>query len=550
LAANNGMPHWTRFLYLAILLVPAPAALKAQVFQVNGGTSSLYQADGGTISARGPSFDASAGAGILDGKFVGGMNLTKMIGRSTYIAGSDYVHFVLPTDIFDSSQYLVAMGAGVKTKIADTNVFAFGGATSLDFSSPLFEGARAETPAGILFVNRKLGSTLSTYSSFVFSKQTTAIQSFQWQPLDKLQFAVSGGVGANQPYGAASFQVARPWIDAKAAYIEAGSQFHRVAVEEPLMSEPDRENILVTVRPTHFFSISGGRQNFLTPVGNTQQNVRSGLDQVSGSAQAAGVGFSGTFYHSTFLGQFNNATDYTLDRSIFSRIHASTSYLESRPSDGQKTRTFLSTFTETLTPRLDVSQMISRSQGQTTLSFGGAILSNLLTLSANYQTYYLPQLNSAPFQQALIVDVQLHLFRGVTLHGATFVAPDGSLRYTSDAQTTMVRQGSGGMPDGFETLARDDIGRDILHGSVVDKEGQPVAGAALMIDHLLVYTDDHGLFFVREHKPHVHALKVMTNDFLSGEGYSVVSAPATVSSSTESNAPGITIVVERTYRGE
>jgi len=544
------MPYRISNLLLAIFLVAAPAALRAQVFQVNGGTSSLYQADGGTISARGPSFDASAGAGVLDGKFVGGVNLTKMIGGSTYIAGSDYIHFILPTDIFDSSHYLVAMGAGVKTRLAGTNVFAFGGATSLDFSSPLFEGARAESPAGILFLNRKLGRDLETSSSFVFSQQTTAIQAFQWQPLEKLQIAVAGGVGANQPYGAASFQFARPWMDAKAAYIEAGSQFHRVALDEPLMSEPDRENILVTVRPAHFFSISGGRQNFLTPVGNTQQNVRSGLDQASADAQLAGVGVTASFYHSTFLGEFNDATDYTLERSIFSRIHASTSYLESRPSDGPKTRTFLATFTETLTPRLDVSQMISRSQGQTTISFGGAILSNLLTVSANYQTYYVPELNSAPFEQALIVDVQLHLFRGITLHGATFVAPDGSLRYTGDAQTTMVRQGGGSMPAGFETLARDDIGRDVIHGSVVDSNGRPIAGAALMIDHLLVYTDDQGLFFVREHKPHVHSLKVMTNEFLNGEAYNVVSAPETVRSSTDNNAPGIVIVVERTYRGE
>ncbi len=544
------MPHWIRCLCLAILLVPAPAALRAQVFQVNGGTSSLYQADGGTISARGPSFDASAGAGVLDGKFVGGVNFTKMIGRSTYIAGSDYIHFILPTDIFDSSHYLVAMGAGTRTTLAGTKVFAFAGATSSDFSSPLFEGARAETPAGILFLNRKLGSDIEASSSFVFSQQTTAIQAFQWQPLDKVQFAAAGGVGANQPYGAASFQLSRSWIDAKAAYIEAGSRFHRVALDEPLMSEPDRENLLVTVRPAHFFSISGGRQNFLTPAGNGQQNVRSGLDQVSGAGQLAGSGFSASFYHSTFLGQFNNATDYTLDRNIFSRIHASTSYLESRPSDAAKTRTFLTTFTESLTPRLDVSQMISRSQGQTTLSFGGAILSNLLTLSANYQTYYVPQLNSAPFEQALIVDVQLHLFRGITLHGATFVAPDGSLRYTTDAQTTMVRQGGEAMPAGFETLARDDIGRDIVHGSVVDKEGRPVAGAALMIDRLLVYTDDHGLFFVRENKPHVHTLKVITNEFLNGETYNIVSAPATVRSSTDNDAPGIVIVVERTYRGE
>ena len=137
------------------------AAVKGQVFEVNGGASSLYQAQGGTLSVRGPSYKASLGAGTVAGRFVGGANFTKVVGRSTWIAGDDLIHFVLPTDIFDTSHYVVAQGAGVMTTLRNTGVFAFAGATSTEFDSPLFEGARAENPAFILFLDRRLARGLS-----------------------------------------------------------------------------------------------------------------------------------------------------------------------------------------------------------------------------------------------------------------------------------------------------------------------------------------------------------------------------------------------------
>ena len=534
----------TRISWMVLLIAAVVPHLAAQVFEVNGGSSSLYEAQGGTLSARGSSFDASLGAGVVAGKFVGGANFTKMQGRYTYIFGDDYVHFVFPTDIFDSSHYLIALGAGVKTTVLDTDVFAFAGATSSDFNSPLFEGVRAESPAGILFLKKQILPDLQASSRMVFSGQTTAIQSLEWAPADKLNIAVSGGVGANQPYGAVSLDFRRPWIDLKSAYIEAGSQFRRVAVETPLLSEPDRDNLEVTIRPSKYFSFSGGRQNFLTPLGNSQSNVQSSVDQISGATRVAGTGFSASLYHSTYLGNFNNATAYTANRDFFSRLHATTSYLESRPSDGPKSRAFVSTFEEVLSPRLNVIEMVNRSQGQTTVSFGGGLLSNLASVTAEYQTYYVPERNTSPFEQALILDVQLHLFHGITVHGATFVAPDGSLRYTADTQAMMTREGVFSPSDGGDAMVSGDIGSSLLHGTVVDPAGRPIAGAALMIDKLLIYTNDNGEFFVRERKPHTHVLTVLVDQFLNGGSYKVVSAPPTVRSGG-SNQPPTVIVVQR-----
>lgn len=534
---------------VVFLVLIAVSELHAQVFEVNGGASSLYDAQGATITARGPSFDASLGAGLVDGKLVGGANLTKKVGNSTYVAGSDYIHFSLPTDVFDSSAYLVALGAGVTTKLAKTDVFAFAGATSSDFNSPFVDGVRAESPSGILFLRRRIASQLQLESNMVFSSQLTAIQSVRWQPADKTHLAVSAGVGANQPYAAGSFDFLRPWIDVKAAYIDAGSQFRRVAVAAPLFSEPDRENAVVTVHPMKYFSVSGGRQNFLSPVSNSNATVRATVNSLAGNVLVEGASFSASFYHSSYLGNWNNATAYTAARSFFSRVQTTASYLESRPNDAAKSRAFLANITETITPRLDVTQLVTRSQGQTSVSFGGGFLSNVASISAEYQTYYVPERNNAPFEQALILDLQLHVIHGLTLHGATFVAPDGSLRYTADEQTLFVRQGFPGAANGEPTLAQGAIGASVVRGTVVDAEGRPVAGAAIMIDKLLVYTNDDGTFFVRERKPRTHVLKVELAQFLDGGPWQVVSAPAEIHSSGDADAPGIRIVVQRAEQG-
>ena len=533
-----------RISYMASLLTLMIPSLHGQVFEVSGGSSSLYQAQGGTLAAHGPSYNASIGAGVVAGRFIGGPNLTKMIGRSTYILGDDYIRFQLPTDIFDTSHYLVAQGAGVKTTLRNTDVFAFAGATSTEFNSPLFEGARAENPAGIVFLTKRLTPTLEASSKMVFSRQTTAIQSLEWQPAEKLKLAASTGIGANQPYGAASLDLSRPWIDLKAAYIEAGSHFHRVAIATPLLSEPDRENVQVTIRPVKFISFSGGRQNFLTPLDNSQQNVRSSVAQLSGNLEVAGTGLTASLYHSTYLGESNNSTAYTVDRNLFPRVHATASYLESRPSDAPGTRSFIANFTEILSPRWNVNEIVNRSQGQTTVSFGGGFLSNLFSISADYDTYYVPERNSSPFKQAFILDVQMRLFRGITLHGATFVAPDGSLRYTADVHALLTREGTIAGPE-ENTLQRAAIGTMLLRGRVVDAEGHPVAGAALVLDQLVVYTNEDGLFYVRERKPRPHQLAVLVNQFLGGGVYRVVSAPSTTRSSYEGNAPETVVIVER-----
>ena len=109
-------------------------------------------------------------------------------------------------------------------------------------------------------------------------------------------------------------------------------------------------------------------------------------------------------------------------------------------------------------------------------------------------------------------------------------------------------QGSGSNPGGMPVdsgLVESSIGNLLLRGRVIDTQGRPVTGAALMIDNLLVYTDDDGFYNLRERKPHDHELKVLTDQFLGVGKYRVVSAPATIKGTYDVNEPDTVIVVER-----
>ena len=533
---------WRASLCIACLVTATALRSMGQVFQVHGGASTLYQAQGGTLSVRSSSYTGSVGAGTVAGRFAGGANLTKVVGRSTWIMGDDFIHFVLPTDIFDASHYIVAQGLGVMTTWKHTGVFAFAGATSTVFDSPLFEGARAENPAFILYLDRRLAPGLAISSKTIFSRQITAIEGLDWYPADRLKLGISGGIGANQPYGAASLDFRRKWITAQFAYIEAGREFHRTVLEAPLQSEPDRETVLVTLKPFKYFSVGSGRQNFLTPLSaSSPANVRSTIDQGTAALDVKGVGLQASLYHSTYLGNSNNSNAYSVGRDLTHRMHATASYLESRPDNAPKTRSFIANISEVLTPRWNLTEVITRSHGQTSVSFGGGFLSNLVSLTAEYETYYVPQRNSSPFVQAMIFDVQIRLFRGFGLHGGSFVAPDGSLRYTADASGVMTRESA----SGGGSLQHYSIGSSVVLGRVVDTKGKPVDGAALLIDKTAIFTDSDGRFFFRESKPRTHTLQVVPEKFLNGGNYEVESAPSSVTATRDAQPAEIRIVVKQ-----
>jgi hypothetical protein len=533
-------------LLVLVLIFAGGDFLKSQIVELSGGTSSLYQSQGGTVSVRNGAYTTSVGAGTVGGQFYGGAQLVKATERAKYTLGIDNIPFNLPTDIFDSGHYLTGIGAGVTTRVGGANLYAFAGATSNTFNSPFFNGARAVTPAGILFVTGKVTPQWTASAHFIVASQVTALYSMAWNSGTGTQIAFSGGMGSYQPYAAASLSLTRQRIDLKAAYYESGSQFRRTDVQTPISSEPYRENILLTVRATPYLTLTAGRQNYLTPVYESQNNLRSTVNQASVSLQVAGVAMSAMLLQSTYDGSGDVSMVYSASRDVTSRIHVGASYLVSRPEGSSSTDELVSNVQETLSPRWVLSQTVDTSNGQNTFGFGGSFLSNLATLSADYQTYYVPARVQSPFEQALILNAQIHLFGRLALNGGTFVAADGQLLYTAETEGAVSRQ------QGMDASAyqRYSMGSMMVRGRVLDSLGQPVMGAALLLDQLSVYTDSDGYFYVRERKPRTHPLRVLVDQFLNGGSYRVVSAPGEATSSANEDQTITTVVVEKILRGK
>ncbi len=538
--------NWLRTIGIAVpvllLSLCFQPSLSAQVFEIGGGTSTLYQAGGGSITMHAPHYDVTMGAGSVDGHILGGGRLVKTTKTATYILGDDQIDFRLPTDVFDTSHFLLARGGGIASTRGTTEMLSFAGAIATDYNSPFFDGEKTSDPAGVFFLTKKLSPRWKIFSDTVASKQQTNIEAIQWSPRPKLDLALSAGLGANQPYAAGSLRFSRDWIDGQAAYIEAGQQFHRVAMVSPQLAEPDRGNVLVTVKPYRSLTFTGAYQNYLVPLYPTTTNVRSTVEQGSTGFRILATQLSGTVYDSTYQGESNHAVSLLAARDFTNRLHVIANYLASRPKDSAPSSSFISSFSEVLNSRLTVTENVTNSDGHTGVTFGGQLLSNLVTIGADYETYYVPANNSAPLEQALVLDVKVNLFGRLSLHGATFMDPTGHIRDTVDAKTIMTHGQTNGPQVEHITMET-----AVMRGCVLDTKGSPVEGAALLIDQKVVYTDSNGCFFLREGRPRTHKLQIILTEFLAGGNWHIVSAPSTITSSPEKENVEIPIVVVLTH---
>jgi hypothetical protein len=536
-------------------LVLAEPRVSAQLIELNGGLSSIYQAEGGTVTLHGRGYQVDVSAGIVTGRAVGGAEVAYNYRHSEIVVGTEQLRLNLPTDLFNDYHRLVGVGAAVrKTTKAGTRLEVFGGETSNRFDTPLFEGIRAEKPAGAFLLEKSLSPRLRLFTQAVYASKLSVIESAAWKPLEGMELGLSAGLGAGAPYGAGSVILKRPQFDLKAGYIGVGSHFARTGSQIDLTPEPVRENVLFTWH-SHGdakLTLTGGRQNFVVvdPAGSTGSaslpdapSSISTLDQLSGSIRLERIAFTASLLQSSYKGAGNVSFAVAASRTISRELRVQASYFESHPhGPGTATvnRTLVGSAQEVVTSRISANQTATLSNGQTNISFGGSILSNRGTASVDYATYYVPSRPENPFQQALILDVQLNLFGRVTAHAATFMGATGKLLYTADVHASQGLDGAVA-PTVVQHVS---LGECVLRGRVVDRAGNAVEGAALSIDGKILYSDSDGRFFLRDKKPQVHEYEILLDRFLDGTNWRVVSRPMRMQSTREPR-PEVILVVER-----
>ncbi len=540
--ALTSFPLW-RLLALGIVALTPCWHLdvaSGQALQLEGGSSSLFQASGAAADIHAPNYDGWVGLGSLDGRVRFGAFLSRQWQGYTFGAGDHTIPLQFPTDIFDNSHYFLGRGASVTVKNERLSVFAFAGATSTGFIAPFFRGASPEDGVGLLFFDMKLTPKLRAFSRNIFSNRQTSVTGLEWQPWTWTKAAVSAGMGANQGYLASSLAVDRQWISLKAAYILAGDQFRRIAVQTPLNSETDRENILVTIHPTPFLDLSAGRSNFLQPVGVTTGTIRATLNQYIASARAMKFTLTGSLFQSQVLGINTHGTSFSLGRDFAHRVQATSYVFNSRSGTMPSTTSLANLLREVISPRLSLLQVVNTTNGRTSVSYGGEFLSNPVAFGVDYQTIYSPFRTDNPFRQVLLLHFRLQPFGSVQVNGATYVAPDGSVKYTTYGNTMLYRgeNGSGTTPN-FK------LPKYTFRGQVLDEDGHPIAGAALRIGNDLVFSNSEGEFFLRKKKNRPCRVDVELGQFIVPGIFAVVSSPTVVAPSERGSENPITITLRR-----
>jgi hypothetical protein len=527
------------FLITVSLLAPA---VQAQVFKVQGGSSTMINASGGSVEFLAPGYQGSFGLGFFENQFGIGATVRSKYHGYTLIAGDDSVPFSLPTDLFDSSHYFMVRGLGFSRTTERGNMYVMAGTTSLGFGTGFFQVAHSEDRVGILFLERRLNPQWRLFSRNILAGQMTSLQGLDWRPKKWLNASFTGGVGSNQLYAASGVEVHTSTFAVKASYVDAGSQFRRVTVSSPLSSEVARENIEVAYQPRRAFSISAGHHNLLEPLAPAAPLSAASVNEVVTNFNVSRLYFGAGFFNSQYSGRITNGANFYAGRPIGSHIEVTANYFQSRPEGGELTSALSGTVRENFSQRFSLLQIVSRSAGQSTISYGGEYLTNRFKVNADYQNVYLPFRPDRPFQQALALNVALRVVGSFQLIGGTNVAPDGHLRYTFGATTYLYRERGLFMHSPGETYS---FPKYIIQGMVRDSSGSPMEGVAIHLGQELAYTDDTGHFQARFRRRNPVPLRVATEEFLIPGNFEVVWAPPSVQPDPEDQPTEFTIVLRR-----
>lgn len=192
----------------------------AQVFRIQGGTSTMLNAQGGSVEYKAPKYDGSVDLGYFEGHVRYGAENNYQFHRFTLVAGDKTIPFVLPTDVFDSSHYFSVRGIGVTHSDSIQSYYAFAGATTTWLGTGLFNSATSDDAAGVLFYERKLNDHFKFFSRNIVSRRQTFLEGLEYRPNRSVRAALTGGIGSNEKYLAASFDAETEKLIFRTSYVD------------------------------------------------------------------------------------------------------------------------------------------------------------------------------------------------------------------------------------------------------------------------------------------------------------------------------------------
>ncbi|MCL2659552.1 MAG: carboxypeptidase-like regulatory domain-containing protein [Acidobacteriaceae bacterium] len=525
----------------------AASARAQRVYEISGGDSTIFQSQGATFSMRARKYGVTLGAGRVFGEYGGGGEFQYFKNsRTTYSLGDTNMTFVLPTDIFMGGRMIYMTGAGAETTKENLHATVFGGMSSDYFVSPLFTGAQPNKPAVAAILEETAGKhqQLRLTQMALFSSHTSLMEGAEWNPDPGVSLGISGGLSnlMHNPYGAVSARIKRYKLDFRGQYVWYKGNTGLLNVATYQYPEPVRENVEAHYRVSRYLSLTGGRSNYLN---FPSTGVAAGQTGSIGTSSHAGVilqvmkfGLSANAYQTAYLQRKNFGESFSVSRVINKWVNAGATYSQSTSHGYAMQRTETYFVTERIGPQFYVTQTLTNTNGRRMMNFGGQYFSNRFGADVQYVQTYIPTNTAHPFQSGYAVTGWANVYRFRFAYTQN-IDPYGKQTYTVQGSWL-----SYGQPQDIFGPGSIHVGDFAVRGQVVDENGTPVEGMALLIDKKPVYTDADGKFEIRENKRSRHSITVTPAMATTINAYDVRTAPSSIESVSGDN-PGVTIVVRK-----
>jgi hypothetical protein len=460
---------------LLMLALCLPAC--GQIVEATGGHSTLMGGTGAGLTAYLPGSTVYAGAGCLQ--------------AHCGFALSDSFHWRgWDVTAGDSTFGFALDGAGLSTQVRGLNfqrvrpqqtTSFFVGSSALGYSTSFFTANRAQHVGAGFFYRRRLGRWQFGTLEEIKGGKRTAIEGAGYTSL-KLRASITGGLLDNMRL-----------LNALADY-------------QPL-------------RELHF---GGGHVNYFYPVRVTSDSVSAsaGLGHVTALASATRSTTDLRAISGTMLGGAARFGPASLQVNYYAAA-------------GSKILT--QTAQEHITRRWTLSQTASEQAGHASFGAGGGYHSNRIAVAVDHSMTF----TTRGWQKVTSLQISIKLpHTDASLNVGTLTLPTGETKYTLSG--TSWQRGPLNLQAAAPRHAthRKAAGRFVISGTVVDKQGLPVSGAAIALGKDMVYSDTRGSFAMRLRKAQPVLVRVLTDQFVTPGAYVVISAP-------DCAAPGtpVTIVV-------
>jgi hypothetical protein len=357
-----------RYAAIFVILLAAPLCVRAQVVQLEGGSSSLSESNGGTATIYLPNFNVELGGGTVNGApAIDAAFRTPWRGWDLSLGAEPF-----GASLGNASLFTSVLGVTLARSSEHSRLVLFAGDVQSLLSSEFFRGTPWKFRGGAgAFYKRKVKALTLASLGVASGRELTLLGDAD---LHRTHFDVGAGGG---------------W----------------------LLGKP-----LVQARSVYHTSL-GGRVN-LAASGNFQRINGTTFETIMTAVGYGGVGL----YASKILGSRSGETyGASLKLGMFD---LGASYL------GFKGSTSLGTsLGERIGRHLVLREFANHSQGRWSESLGGGFTSNRLSVDVNQSVYFTPYGN-APLQRALTITVHLITpWKSASVNVASGVDPSGKIRY-------------------------------------------------------------------------------------------------------------------------